>query len=79
MVELQTALRVDPAQTRGDLVLRLHPAAPEKNTDLPAEALRVLDILAAELPTKQAAELAARITGANKKALYDAALAHKNG
>lgn len=67
VVEIQTALREDHDQTRGEMVLILHPAAPEKNTDLPAEALRVLDILAAELPTKQAAELAARITGANKK------------
>ena len=79
VAEIQTALREDPNQTRGEMVLILHPAAPEKNTDLPTEALRVLDILAAELPTKQAAELAARITGTNKKALYDAALAHKNG
>ena len=79
VAEIQTALRADPDQTRGEMVLILHPAAPEKNAALPAEALRVLDILAAGLPTKQAAELAARITGANKKALYDAALTRKNG
>ena len=30
-----------------------------------------MKILAAELPTKQAAELAAKITGESKKALYD--------
>ena len=33
--------------------------------------------LAAELPTKQAAELAAKITGESKKALYDLALEWK--
>jgi len=34
-------------------------------------------ILASELPPKQAAELAARITGENKKALYNLALEWK--
>jgi 16S rRNA (cytidine1402-2'-O)-methyltransferase len=38
------------------------------------EARWVLSILLAELPIKQAVELAARITGARKNALYDQAL-----
>ncbi|MGF6147414.1 Ribosomal RNA small subunit methyltransferase I [Kingella potus] len=79
VAEIQTALREDANQTRGEMVLILHPAAPEKNATLPAEALRVLHLLAAELPTKQAAHLAAQITGESKKALYDAALAQKQG
>ena len=36
-----------------------------------------MKILAAELPDKQAAELAAKITGENKKALYRLALSWK--
>ena len=39
-----------------------------------AEEGRVLGILAAELPLKQAAELAARITGGKKNRLYQLAL-----
>ena len=36
-----------------------------------------MKILAADLPTKQAADLAAKITGQSKKALYDLALTWK--
>jgi hypothetical protein len=36
-----------------------------------------MKILAAELPTKQAADLAAKITGENKKALYQLAVGWK--
>lgn len=70
----------DPNQTRGEIVLVIagvRPAAASDTPALPEEALRVLRILAAELPTKQAATLTAEITGENRKALYDAALALK--
>ncbi|MDK4535982.1 rRNA (cytidine-2'-O-)-methyltransferase, partial [Kingella kingae] len=40
-------------------------------------AQNVMKILSAELPTKQAAELAAKITGENKKELYNLALTWK--
>ncbi|WP_054286241.1 16S rRNA (cytidine(1402)-2'-O)-methyltransferase [Gulbenkiania mobilis] len=70
----------DPNQTRGEIVLVIAGVRPAAASDMPAlpeEALRVLRILAAELPTKQAATLTAEITGENRKALYDAALALK--
>lgn len=70
----------DPNQTRGEIVLVIagvRPAAASDTPALPEDALRVLRILAAELPTKQAATLTAEITGENRKALYDAALALK--
>lgn len=70
-------LEGDADQARGEMVLVLHAAAPEKTDGLPPSAQNVIKILAAKLPTKQAAELAAKITGENKKALYDLALSLK--
>ena len=76
--ETQTALQADNDQIRGEMVLILHPARREKHDGLPEAAQHIMNILAAELPTKQAAELAAKITGESKKALYDLALARKD-
>ena len=78
VAEIQTALQADADQARGEIVLILHPSPREKHSGLPEAAQQVMNILAAELPTKQAAELAAKITGENKKALYDLALNWKN-
>lgn len=78
VTEIQTALQQDGNQTRGEMVLVLHPAVKAKNSGLPEAAQNVMKILAAELPTKQAADLAAKITGEGKKALYDLALTWKN-
>ena len=76
--EIQTALQADNDQIRGEMVLILHPARREKHDGLPEAAQHIMNILAAELPTKRAAELAAKITGESKKALYDLALARKD-
>ena len=75
--DLVTRLQEDNNQSRGEMVLVLHPAALREESGLPPEAEKVMKILAAELPTKQAAELASKISGANKKALYDLALEWK--
>ncbi len=48
--------------------------APEGEDAVPAEALRVLDLLLGELPLKRAAALAAEITGVRKNLLYQAGL-----
>ena len=75
--EIQAALAADSNQSRGEMVLVIHPAPPQKHDTLPEATQNVMRILASELPTKQAAELAAKITGENKKALYNLALGWK--
>jgi len=76
--EMLAWVESDSNQQRGEFVLIIDavPAA-EAGEGLPAETLHTLEILAAELPTKQAASLAAQLTGANKKALYEHALTLK--
>jgi 16S rRNA (cytidine1402-2'-O)-methyltransferase len=44
-----------------------------------ATALRTLDVLLKELPLKTAVKLCAEITGQPRNALYDAALARRQG
>lgn len=68
-------LAADSNHQRGEFVLLVEgaPDAPQ-DEEMPAEALRVLQILLRELPVKQASSLAAEITGANRKRLYQAAL-----
>jgi len=71
-------LLADAERRRGEFVLVLH-AAPAQAVDSggaapAAEPLRVLDILLAEVPLKQAVALAARISGAPRNALYELAL-----
>jgi 16S rRNA (cytidine1402-2'-O)-methyltransferase len=74
-------LAADAQRQRGEFVLVLHAATPQAaaTDDLPAEALRVLALLVAELPLKQAVALAAQISGAPRNRLYDAGLKLKNG
>lgn len=70
----------DAQRQRGEFVLVLHAQVPQAagDDDMPAEALRVLRLLMAELPLKQAVALAAQITGEPRNRLYDAGLAIKN-
>jgi len=76
LAEAPAWLVSDENHRRGEFVLVV--SAPDMQADDDeAEALRVLKILLEELPLKQAAHLAARITGARKNALYDLALALK--
>lgn len=77
LAEAPAWLAADDNHRRGEFVLVLGtPTASPDTGDV--EARRVLDILLEELPLKQAAHLAARITGARKNALYDLALSLKH-
>lgn len=70
-------LAADAYRRRGEFVLAVSAPPPAEGVD--AEAARVLDLLLAELPLRQAAKLAAEISGASKNVLYDLALEKKRG
>ncbi len=66
-------LNSDPNNQRGEFVVLLS-AAPARAEGLSAEIEHVLGALLAELPLKQAVQLAVQITGAGKNELYQRAL-----
>ena len=77
VADVLAAVRADTNQTRGEMVLVLHPPEAAAANELNDQARHIMSLLAAELPPKKAAALAAEISGANKKALYEWAVAQK--
>lgn len=67
---LQAWLSENPEQRKGEAVLVIHGAEPPEPSEVDPEAERVLRVLATELPLRQAAGLAAEITGVKKNLLY---------
>ena len=79
--ELKEALawvKADQHRERGEFVVLVEGAVAETDAQ-DAEAERILQILLTECSVKQAASLAAQITGRKKNALYDRALHIKEG
>lgn len=74
LAEVLTAVLADPGGERGEctLVIAGNPAILKPDDD---ELVRIVNILAAELPAAQAASLAARITGAPRRDTYRLAAA----
>ena len=68
IAELVEFVKADSNQQRGESVLLV--AGAPKATGLDLNSQRVMDILAEELPVKQASALAAKITGVKKNQLY---------
>ncbi len=77
VADVLAAVRADANQTRGEMVLVLHPPETAAANELNDQARHIMSLLAAELPPKKAAALAAEINGANKKALYEWAVEQK--
>ncbi|WP_029363337.1 16S rRNA (cytidine(1402)-2'-O)-methyltransferase [Herbaspirillum lusitanum] len=77
LAEAPSWLAEDANRQRGEFVVLVE-GAPAAGDDNDAEAERVLRILLEELPLKQAAGLAAQITGQKKNALYERALQIKD-
>jgi len=69
----------DANQQKGEFVVLVAGQQPTEGHQVDAEAARVLSVLLEELPIKTAAKLAARISGVNKRALYECALRMKAG
>jgi 16S rRNA (cytidine1402-2'-O)-methyltransferase len=64
----------DSNQQKGEFVVLVQGLEQAESNDVTPEAEQLLQALLEELPIKKAAKLAARITGLNKRALYDRAL-----
>lgn len=69
-------LTLDSNRQRGEFVVLVSGAIPRQG--LSAEAKHTLEVLLDDLPLKQAVQLAAQISGASRKELYQLALQLKN-
>jgi 16S rRNA (cytidine1402-2'-O)-methyltransferase len=67
-------VEADENQRKGEFVVLVQGAETREDTGVDAESERILLILLKDLPVKQAAALAANITGLKKNALYQFAL-----
>ncbi len=80
LAEVIRQVEQDANQQRGEFVLVVAGAAPEDDAEAQEiAAIDVLKVLLTELPVKQAAALAAKITGQKKNALYQQALSLQSG
>lgn len=74
LAELCTRSRQEPDFMRGEIVLLIAGASPAVADDAGAELDRVLKVLLEQLPLKQAAGLAAKLTGTRDNEAYKRAL-----
>jgi 16S rRNA (cytidine1402-2'-O)-methyltransferase len=70
VAELIRRVEEDPNQARGEIVLLVEGAVAVA-AEFDADARRLLELLAAELPPKKAAGIVAEFTGLRKRDLYD--------
>ena len=79
LAEASAWLQEDANRQRGEFVLLVEPASVKSEQGLGEESQRILELLLAELPLKQAVKLATEITGEKKNALYQLALELQDG
>lgn len=77
LLELFKRYEANPSTLRGEVVILVDGIDEETSASKEVIPEHVLDILLEELPVKQAAALASRITGERKNVLYELALAKK--
>ncbi len=78
LCELIDWIRADHNQQKGEFVVLVSGAEPQRDQGISNETLRILDLMLEELPVKQACALTAKITGEKKNALYQEALLRKS-
>ena len=71
-------LQADANQQRGEFVLLVEAAAIKDAEEIPEDTVRILKLLLADLPLKQAVQLTTEITGEKKNVLYELALSLKS-
>ncbi len=71
-------LQADANQQRGEFVLLVEAAAIKDAEEISENTVRVLKLLLADLPLKQAVQLTTEITGEKKNVLYELALSLKS-
>jgi len=74
---LQHWVETDGNQQKGEMVVLVEGWSQPQDDTLDAEAEHILQVLMEELPIKTAAKLAARLTGLNKRELYERGVALK--
>ncbi len=74
LAEMYQLVAADHNQQKGEIVLLLQGATPIDRNQIDPEAERILQVLLRDLPVKQAAALAAEITGIKKNLLYQQAI-----
>lgn len=72
--EIYQQVNEDQNQQKGEIVMLVHGASPVESSGIDPAAERVLNILSRDLPVRQAAALAAEITGVKKNLLYQQAI-----
>jgi len=77
LANLSEWVKEDANQRKGEVVLLVRGAEAVEQDEVRVEAEKVLAVLLEELPVNQAAQLAAKITGGKKNALYQMALEMK--
>ena len=76
--ELQVALSQDSNQSRGEMVLIVHPLEKVQEDTIAPEAEQLLSLLLDDMPLKKACDIVHRTFSANKKHLYDLGLTLKS-
>ena len=77
LCELARMVEGDPLRRKGEFVVLIAPPRKPKQGGVSVRALQVAEVLRGELPLKQAAALAAKITGEKKNRLYQELLARR--
>ncbi|OQW70441.1 MAG: 16S rRNA (cytidine(1402)-2'-O)-methyltransferase [Proteobacteria bacterium ST_bin12] len=78
LADAKAWLEADTNQQRGEFVLLVEAAAVKEPEEFSDETVRVLKLLLADLPLKQAVKITAEITQEKKNDLYEFALTLKN-